>query len=73
METQLARVHPLELARRKAGLSRETLAARAGIASRTIFGIEREGRKANKATLTVLAEALRVEAGDLTEPEEIAA
>lgn len=67
MDTQLTRVHPLELARRKAGLSRESLAVRAGIASRTIFGIEREGRKANGATLAVLAAALDVNEDALKE------
>lgn len=67
MSTQDSRVHPLEKAR--GDLSREALAVKAGIASRTIYGIEREGRKANRATLTVLASALGVDVDDLTDRE----
>lgn len=65
MATQVARIHPLELARRKADLSREALAVKAGIAARTIYGIEREGRQANRATLVVLATALDIEPDEL--------
>lgn len=67
METQVARVHPLELARNEAGLGREELGVRAGVASRTIYGIEREGRKANRATLKALAAVLEVQESDLKE------
>jgi transcriptional regulator with XRE-family HTH domain len=61
------RVHPLERVRTEAGLSREILGVRAGIASRTIFGIEREGRKPNHGTLVVLAQVLGVEPDELRE------
>lgn len=67
METQVHRVHPLELARRKAGLSREALAALAGVAVRTIYGIEREDRNAQGSTLDVLARALNTTPDHLKE------
>ncbi|MGI8594539.1 MAG: helix-turn-helix domain-containing protein [Solirubrobacteraceae bacterium] len=51
--------------RNERGLTREQLAARAGLASRTIFNIERQGVEPQRATLHVLAEALCCEVVDL--------
>jgi transcriptional regulator with XRE-family HTH domain len=47
------------------GLSRERLAAKAGLSARTIYGIEREGRCPNPATRVVLAAVLDCEPDDL--------
>lgn len=49
---------PLAKLRIDRGLTREQLAARAGLAARTIYGIEREGVHPQRATIRVLAEAL---------------
>ncbi len=50
-----------------AGLSREKLAVRAGITSKTVFNIERGLVEPNEATLRVLAQALAIEVADLTD------
>lgn len=63
-------LHPLEAARLDAGLSREILAVKAGVTSRAIYGIEREGRKAHRATMAQLAEVLGVGVASLREDEE---
>ena len=64
----------LETHRNEARLSREQLAARAGITSKTIFNIERGQVKPNGATLQVLAMALGCDLADLKdEPDEVAA
>jgi transcriptional regulator with XRE-family HTH domain len=51
--------------RRNAGLSREQLAAEAGLSARTIYAIEREGVRPQRATRRVLAEALGCRPSDL--------
>lgn len=51
--------------RRAAGLSRERLAAKAGVSVRTIYALEVEGVCPRRATQQVLAEALGVAASDL--------
>jgi DNA-binding XRE family transcriptional regulator/ribosomal protein S27AE len=57
-----------------AGLSRDKLAARAGVTAKTVFNIERGLVEPNEATLRVLAQALGCEVTDLTdEPEGVAA
>ena len=67
MDTGATKIHPLEAARLDAGLSREVLAVRAGVTSRAIYGIEREGRKAHRATLAMLAEQLGVTVASIRE------
>src|SRR3954453_8420994 len=48
----------LEVMRRARGLSREGLAATAGVSARTIYNIEVEGRAPRRATKRVLCLAL---------------
>lgn len=58
-------VSKLELRRRAEGYSRDQLAAKTGLAPRTIFGIEREGRAPSRVTLRVLADALGCTPADI--------
>ena len=58
-------MHPLQQLRTARGLSRETLAATAGVSPRTIYGIEVERRQPLRATARVLALALECEPGSL--------
>jgi transcriptional regulator with XRE-family HTH domain len=60
---------PLAELRAKRGLSRERLAALAGLSARTIFGIERENVRPQRATAHVLAEVLGCEPDDLLDGE----
>jgi DNA-binding XRE family transcriptional regulator len=53
--------HPLVALRVERGLSRERLAQLAGISSRTVYGIEREGHEPRRATAAVLAAVLDCE------------
>jgi DNA-binding XRE family transcriptional regulator len=53
--------HPLAQARADKRLSREALAALAGISPRTIYAIEVEGVRPQRATVRVLSLALRCE------------
>lgn len=55
----------LERLRKISGLSRETLAAEAGVCVRTIYGLELEGRRPHRATARALAQALCCEPEDL--------
>src|SRR3954470_3936477 len=48
----------LEIIRRGRGLSREGLAAAAGVSARTIYNIEVKGRNPRRATKRVLCNAL---------------
>jgi DNA-binding XRE family transcriptional regulator len=52
--------HPLELARRRAGLTMEELAARTGLAISTIHRIERGKERARPATMRLIELALAV-------------
>ena len=70
MDTEATNLHPLEAARLEANLSREVLAVRAGVTSRAIYGIEREGRTPHRLTLAALAEELGVTAASLREETE---
>lgn len=56
---------PLFWARRARGLSRERLAALAGVSPRTVYAIEVEGVQPQRATRTVIAAALGCETSDL--------
>jgi DNA-binding XRE family transcriptional regulator len=58
----------LEALRQDRGLSREVLAAQAGVSPRTIYAIEVEGVKPTRATRKVLSLALGCEMGDLNGP-----
>lgn len=58
MPAEIVPIHPLELRRRGANLSREGLAARSGVGSTTIYEIEREGRSPSRSAVRLLAEAL---------------
>lgn len=62
---EVVAIHPLELRRRREGFTREALAAESMIAVRTIYGIEREGRKPNRATVRMLADALGCKPKDI--------
>lgn len=62
----------LEL-RALAGLSRERLAALAGLSPRTIYAIEREGVRPHEPTLYALANALNCDLEDLEGPTTEAA
>ena len=73
MDTKRSTKHPLEVLRLDAKLTREKLAAKAGVTSRTIYHIEREGRQPNEATIRVIAAALGCEPEDLAPPMEAAA
>ena len=55
----------LDLPRKAAGLSRERLAASAGVSVRTIYALEVEGVRPRRATQRVLADALGVSPSDL--------
>jgi DNA-binding XRE family transcriptional regulator len=55
----------LALVRSACGLSRERLAALAGLSPRTIYAIEVEGVQPQRATQRVLAEALGCQPSDL--------
>jgi DNA-binding XRE family transcriptional regulator len=57
--------HPLVRLRNRRNLSREVLAALAGVSPRTIYAIEVEGVRPQRATLRVLCMALGCEAADL--------
>ncbi len=59
--------HPLAELRVSRGLSRERLAQLAGISSRTVYGIEREGHEPRRATAAVLAAVLGCDPGELLE------
>jgi DNA-binding XRE family transcriptional regulator len=61
---------PLERARKEAGLTRDELAGKTGIGSRTIFSAEREGRTPTRATQFVLALALNCSTEDLFPTQE---
>jgi transcriptional regulator with XRE-family HTH domain len=54
------RLHPLEQIRRSLGMSREQLAAQAGVSIGTILGIERRGVRPQRATQAVLSMTLHV-------------
>lgn len=58
-----ARQHPLRTAREAQGLSREGLAFKAGVSMRTLERIE-GGGNARRATLTVIALALGLDADE---------
>jgi transcriptional regulator with XRE-family HTH domain len=58
-------MHPLMSARRARRLSRERLAALAGVSARTIYALEVEGGRPQHATRHVLAEALGLDAVEL--------
>lgn len=58
-ETELERV------RRSRGLSRDRLAALAGVTPKTLYNAERERHAPNPSTARAIAEALGVDAGDL--------
>lgn len=58
-------LHPLEEMRLAKRLTREQLAGKAGITTRTVYGIEREGRRPNLATALVLAPVLGCDPDDL--------
>lgn len=60
---------PLTRLRAGRGLSREVLAAMAGLSPRTLYAIEREGVRPQRATCHVLADALGCSPGDLTNDE----
>ena len=62
--------HPLGELRVARGLSRERLAQLAGISSRTVYGIEREGSEPRRATAVVLAAVLGCEPSDLLRNDE---
>lgn len=51
-------MHPLESARRECGMSRERLAAKAGVSAGTIYAIERRGVHPQRATQAVICMAL---------------
>lgn len=55
----------LEVARRVRGLSRDQLASASGVTERTIYGLEREGRTAHRATLAALAGAMNCETKEI--------
>ena len=57
---QSVRLHPLEQARRSLGMSREQLAAQAGVSIGTILGIERRGVCPQRATQAVLSMTLGI-------------
>jgi DNA-binding XRE family transcriptional regulator len=59
------RMHPLERVRHSVGLSREQLAAAAGVSTGTIYGIERCGVSPQRATRAVLAMTLGLMPGEL--------
>jgi transcriptional regulator with XRE-family HTH domain len=58
LSTSAPDAHLLVALRVARGLSRERLAQLAGVSSRTIFGIEREGHEPRRATAAVLAAVL---------------
>jgi DNA-binding XRE family transcriptional regulator len=58
-------MHPLERLRCSLGLSREQLAAAAGLSAGTIYNIERCGVHPRRATQAVLAMTLGVMPDDL--------
>ena len=58
--------HPLVALRVERGLSRERLAQLAGVSSRTVYGIEREGHEPRRATALVLSVVLGCQPEDLT-------
>ena len=58
----------LRFYRTNRGISQETLAHKAGISASTILHIEKHGGRARLATITALAQALRVEKAALTLP-----
>ncbi len=62
----------LTTARRARGLSRERLAALAGVSARTIYAIEIERVRPQRATRRVLATALRIDVSDLSDQEPVA-
>ena len=61
----LDRMPPLLKIRTERGLSREVLAAEAGVSPRTVYAIEVEGVQPHRATRQVLARALDCEPDDL--------
>jgi transcriptional regulator with XRE-family HTH domain len=60
----------IERRRRELGMSREALAALAGVSARTVQYVEREGRRPHMRTLLGFAEALRCSVEDLVPPAD---
>ena len=63
------RTHPLLAARVAVGLSRERLAALAGVSPRTIYAVELEAVQPQRATRYVIAQALGTDVNDLFDDE----
>lgn len=65
-------MNPIRAARERAGVSREELAFKAGLSFKTLERIERGDSKPHRATLQVIAHALRIPVEDLNGDEEAA-
>ena len=59
----------IELIREEQRLTREALAAKAGVSRGALYGIERQGRQPRRATVYVLAHALDCAPEDLVQDD----